>query len=236
MSEYATKGAILKCTCGSAPSQLQVTSNTSVSVQGNMAGSISDKIPMTNIMPFGTCSLKPYSGGYRPCTPAPTMWTGFLASVQIPGGNPLLKTSTIQCATGGLIQFQNSGQMKANKVVLNPDSPQIRALKKAALEAVPFCEECEKKKQQEKKIRAVDVYWMDEESDERHYDIFPDYEVTLYIETVDYTAGETLTLDMFPQKGKQFKDGKEKSTVSGKVDADGVVCIQNFKVEYEENK
>ena len=95
MSEYATKGAMLQCTCGAAPSQLQVTSNMLFSVQGNMVASTSDKIPMTNIMPFGTCTMKPSITGFLPCVPAPTAWTGFQASVEIPGGNPLLNTSTI---------------------------------------------------------------------------------------------------------------------------------------------
>jgi hypothetical protein len=36
--------------------------------------------------------------------------------VQIPGGNPLVDTSKIQCSCGGMISFQNSGQMKPNKV------------------------------------------------------------------------------------------------------------------------
>jgi hypothetical protein len=183
--------------------------------------------------------------------PAPAAWTGFAAFVQVPGGNQLLQTSTIQCATGGCISFQNSGQMKPDKVVTNPNSPQIDALKRAAKEAAPFCEEFEKKqkaarketapfreegekkKEKEKKARAVDVYWVDEDSEKRHYEIFPDCEVTLCIETIDYTPGETLTLDYFPAKGRKFKGNKDKLTVSGKVGDDGIVCVKNFKVEYE---
>ncbi|GHT36339.1 hypothetical protein FACS189434_14570 [Bacteroidia bacterium] len=233
MSEYATKGAMLTCTCGAAPSQLQVTSNTFYFIQGNLAATTNDKAPMVNIMPFGTCTMKPSISGFLPCVPAPTVWASFLTSVQVGSGNPLLKTSTIQCAMGGCISFQNSGQMKPQKVVINPNSPQIDVLKRAAKEAVPFCEECEKKKSKEKKARAVDVYWVDEDSEERHYEVFPDYEVTLYIETIDYTPGETLTLDYFSPKGKKFKGNKDKLTVSGKVEDDGIVCVKNFKVEYE---
>ena len=136
MSEYVTKGATMICTGGSAPSKLQVTSNSLLSVQGNNVATVSDKVPNTNIMPFGNCKLKTFS---PPCVPAPTAWTGFLKSVEIPGGNPLLKTSTIQCSCGGTIRFQDSGQMKANKVKLNPNTPQIEALKRAALVAAPFC-------------------------------------------------------------------------------------------------
>lgn len=230
MSEYATKGAMLKCTGGSCPSKLQVTSNSLLSVQGNEVATISDKIPMTNIMPFGSCKLKPFS---PPCVPAPIMWTGFLNSVEIPGGNPLLKTSTIQCACGGMISIQNSGQVKAAKVVINPDSPQIRTLKKAAQEATPFCEECEKLKKAKKQIRAVDVYWMEEGSEERHYEVIPEYEVTLYIETIDYEPNEQLTLDYYPPEGRLFLGKNDKLTITGNVNIEGILCISNFKVEYD---
>ena len=234
MSEYATSGAMLTCSCGAAPSQLEVTSNTFFSIQDKMAATTNDKAPMVNIKPFGTCSLKPmFPAGFQPCVPSPTAWTGFVASVEIGSGNALLETSTIQCAIGGCISFQNSGQLKPHKVVTNPGSPQIDALTQAAKEASPFCEECEKKKSKEKKARAVDVYWMEDDSDERHYETFPDYEVTLYIETIDYTPGETLTLDYFPPKDKKFKGKKDKLTLSGKIDDFGMVCVKNFKVEYD---
>lgn len=233
MSEYATKGAILQCTCGAAPSQLQVTSNSLFAVQGNMVGTTSDKIPMTNIMPFGTCKLKPRNAA---CVPAPTMWAGFLASVEIPGGNPLLKTSTIQCATGGLIQFQNSGQMKPQKVVLNPDSPQIRALKKAALDAVPFCEECEKRKR-EQKPKIVKIYWMDEQGEPRQLsELYEGQEVTLCVDVEEGGAGKTIDLEIESGKNKKFKGGKSKLEQKNLlVEDDNTAYISNFKLEYEEN-
>lgn len=149
------------------------------------------------------------------------------------GGNPLLKTSVIQCALGGCIKFQDSGQLKGNKVEINPDSAQINALKKAAQESMPFCEECEKKKEKEKKIRAVDVYWKEEGSDERHYDVFPEHPVTLYVETVDYTPNENLSLNVKNSEGRKFKGGKEYMAVSGNVDSDGVLTIKNFNPQYE---
>ena len=148
MNEYATNGALLKCTGGAAPSKLQVTSNTSFSVQGNMVATISDKVPPVNIQPFGACSAK----NGKPCVPSPTVWSGFRTSVNIPGGNPLLDTSTILCATGGgCISFQNSGQMKPQKVVINPDGPQIEALKRAARDAVPFVEDFERNREEREK-------------------------------------------------------------------------------------
>lgn len=233
MSEYATSGAMLLCTCGMLPTPLQVSSNTLTLVQGQYIATTADCAPIANIVPFGLCKMKPTIAGFLPCIPVPSAWTGFLASIQILGNNPLLKTSTIACGCGGMILFQDSGQKKNNKVLINPSSPQITALKKAAIAGTPFCEECEKKNQQEKKIRAIDVYWMDDESDKRHYDVFPDYEVTLYVETIDYTEGESISLDIFSDDGMLFKGKKDKITISGNTNAEGIVCVQNFKIEYE---
>jgi len=233
MSEYSTNGAMLACTCGTTPAPLLVTANTLTSIQGQYVATTSDKIPMTNINPFGLCKMKPYSGGHRPCVPAPTMWTGFLTSVELPGGNPLLKTSTIQCATGGLIQFKNSGQMKPNKVITNPDSPQIRALRKAAIMAVPFCEECEKRKKIiEQKAKLFDMYWIDENG-EQQYKITPNVPVDLYIETIDYSPNEKFKILLECGEGKMFKNGKNKKEVSGVLDNNGILIIRNFEVIYD---
>ncbi len=234
MSEYATNGAMIVCTCGSAPGNLQVTSNLTVSAQGQPIATVSDKAPMANIPVFGTCTMKPSISGFLPCVPAPTAWSGFVASVNLPGGNPLLKTSMLQCGCGGMISFQDSGQKKSAKVVVNPSSAQIAALEKAAILAVPFCEECEQRKRRERKIRAVDVYWMEKGENERYYETFPENEVTLYIETIDYTEGEVLTLNVSPTGNRLFKGGKDKMTIQGKADANGIVIIKNFCPEYEE--
>ncbi|MFV0418266.1 MAG: DUF4280 domain-containing protein [Dysgonomonas sp.] len=231
MSEYATKGAILMCTGGSAPSPLQVTSNSLLSVQGNMVATVSDKVPNTNIMPFGTCSLKPFS---PPCMPVPIMWTGFLTSVQIPGGNPLLLTSKIQCACGGMISFQNSGQMKPAKVVLNPTSPQIEALKKAAQEAVPFCEECEKRKEQKEPV-ITNIYWIDENGEMRTInELLPKQVVTLCLDVEEGARGKTIDLAIEAEETSKFKGGKQKLEYKGLlVEDDNTAYIDDFSIEYE---
>jgi len=230
MSEYVTKGATLICTGGSAPSKLQVTSNSLLSVQGNKVATVSDKVPNTNIMPFGNCKLKTFS---PPCVPAPTAWTGFLKSVEIPGGNPLLKTSTIQCSCGGTIRFQDSGQIKANKVKLNPNTPQIEALKRAALIAAPFCEECEKRETQQRP-KIIDIYWMDEQGEpKRLSELKEGQEVTLCIDVEEGAIGKNIDIQIDAPEGKSFK-GKETS-LSYKnltVEDDNTAYLDKFKIEY----
>lgn len=235
MSEYVTHGATLKCTCGTAPSKLIATCNTLWSVQGNMMATTSDKIPLCNIMPFGTCKMKPTMGGFAPCVPSPTVWTNFQASMELPGGNPLLDNSTIQCTFGGLIKFQDSGQMRPDKMETEPTSPQIEALRKAAIGAYPFCEVCDSK-DLKRGVTAIDVYWLEEGSEEPRYDLFPAHEVTLHIETIDYEPEEPFELDLFPPEGYKFKGGKEKITINDNVDADGIVRVENFKVEFDKTE
>jgi len=88
-------------------------------------------------------------------------------------------------------------------------------------------------REEKKKIQVKDVYWKDDDSDEKHYEIFPNYEVTLYIETKDYREGEFLRLNIENDKEKKFKGNKDKIFVCEKVDTEGVVCVKKFKIEYE---
>jgi len=233
MSEYATKGAMLTCTCGAAPSQLQVTSNTFYFIQGNLTATTNDKAPMVNIMPFGTCSLKPSTSGFLPCVPAPTVWTGFLASVQVVSGNPLLKTSTIQCATGGCISFQNSGQMKPHKVVINPNSPQIDVLKQAAKEAVPFCEECEKKKKAVKK-EILRMYWVDDKGEQKTLSELPiGQEVSLCVETRGIEEGESILIELKDNAKRTYKNGEKTMKFTTTVESDDTAYVDNVKIEFQ---
>lgn len=233
MSEYATNGAMLVCTCGTAPIPLQVTSNTLSSVQGQCIATVSDKVPMTNIKPFGPCKMKPTISGYAPCVPAPTAWTGFVASVQMPGGNPLLNTSTIPCGCGGMIQFQDSGQKKSSKVLINPSSPQITALEKAAINGTPFCEECEKRKREQKPV-ITRIYWVDEENNIFGLgDLPPGKEVVLCIDVDGVDEGETVEVVIKSEQGRRFKNFGEEMNFSPTVEQDGTAYIDRFIVEYE---
>jgi hypothetical protein len=242
----------MTCTCGAAPSQLQATCNTLFSIQGNMAATTGDKVPMVNIKPFGTCSLKPSISGFLPCMPAPTAWTGFVASVQMPGGNPLLQTSTIQCATGGCISFQNSGQMKPNKVVTMPNSPQIDALKRAAKEAAPFCEDSEKKKaginpdshqeefrgkKTEIKPKILRIYFMDERGEPRELEELDEgREVTLCVAVEDGGEGDKIDVEITDTQGRQFKDGKTSMKFTDLVvEADNTAYVDNFAYEFKKD-
>lgn len=224
---------MIVCTCGSAPGNLQVTSNLTVSAQGQPIATVSDKAPMANIPVFGTCTMKPSISGFLPCVPAPTAWSGFVASVNLPGGNPLLKTSMLQCGCGGMISFQDSGQKKSTKVVVNPSSAQIEALKKAAIAGIPFCEECEKKKKEYKPV-ITRIYWAEEENNIFGLDdLPPGKEVVLCIDVKGVEEGETVDVVINSGQGRRFKNFGEEMKFSPNVEQDGTAYIDHFIVEYE---
>lgn len=116
MAMLVTFGAQLKCTFGAAPSSLAVTSQSQVMDSKKPVGTISDNIPMTNIMPFGTCSslsnptvasatsaamgvLTP-----MPCVPVtPAPWIPGSTKVLIGKKPALTDACTLACNWGGQI-------------------------------------------------------------------------------------------------------------------------------------
>ncbi|WP_083476236.1 polymorphic toxin-type HINT domain-containing protein [Lacinutrix mariniflava] len=104
--EYVVKDALMMCDKGVAPAPFTPTSNTHIKINGCLVTTKADKAPMTNIPPFGACSVKNGS----PCTPAPTDWTDTY-KVKVKGQETILFKSKMQCGTGGKIEFITSGQV-----------------------------------------------------------------------------------------------------------------------------
>ena len=74
MPQIITDTAELSCNQGTATSKLNVTSQDFVTIEGKAMATEEDKQANTNIQPFKQCKLKPSSGGYLPCVPAPIQW------------------------------------------------------------------------------------------------------------------------------------------------------------------
>jgi len=85
----------------------------------------------------------------------------------------------------------------------------------------------------EKKI--VDAYWKEEGSNEKHYMEYPDYPVTLYLKTSRYKENDTVTVKIVSKEGSTFEGGQKEMIVSGTVNKNKLVVIENFKISYEEN-
>ena len=74
MPQIITDTAELSCDQGTATSKLNVTSQDFVTIEGKAMATEEDKQANSNIQPFKQCKLKPSSGGYLPCVPAPIQW------------------------------------------------------------------------------------------------------------------------------------------------------------------
>ena len=74
MPQIITNTAELSCNQGTATSKLNVTSQDFVTIEGKAMATEEDKQTNVNILPFKQCKLKPSSGGYLPCVPAPIQW------------------------------------------------------------------------------------------------------------------------------------------------------------------
>lgn len=109
MEEAITEDALLQSNKGSSTSSLSVTSQQFFSIENKLIATEKDKQSVQNIKPFGVCKLKPTSGGYLPCMPAPTQWEETSAKNKVNDVLLLLKTSICSCSVGGTISVQDKG-------------------------------------------------------------------------------------------------------------------------------
>lgn len=99
----------LKCDKGTTPTPITVTSQSFMKIEGKLQATEEDKQPNSNIKPFGQCKLKPTTGGFLPCIPAPIKWQD-TSVFEIDGKKELLDNSTCQCSVGGKISIVKSAQ------------------------------------------------------------------------------------------------------------------------------
>jgi len=103
---YLIAGCKLKCNCGSAVSELKVTSQNFEHVENKLQATEGDKKPNENIFPFGACSLR----RRKPCMPQPMMWEGKIDWDKIDSKATLTNKCTLKCAVGGVISVLDAGQ------------------------------------------------------------------------------------------------------------------------------
>lgn len=122
------RGATLQCMpFGTKPSYLIVIpKGAPVTVQGRLAATIMDFLPMVNILPFGMCSsianpavaaaTAAASGVLTPmpCIPVTTPWSPGAMKAKIGVFPALPDTSICKCAWGGVISITSPGQFTVN--------------------------------------------------------------------------------------------------------------------------
>jgi hypothetical protein len=113
MADAVVQGATLRCTCGTTPSQLTVTSQSSVRIGKQLAATVQDVGPIKNIPLFGTCqALTAASGTPTPCALLPAgPWDPGSSRVVIGKVPALLSTDKLNCAAAhGEITIAKPGQ------------------------------------------------------------------------------------------------------------------------------
>lgn len=103
--EYIVKDALMMCDKGAMPAPFSPTYNTSVKISSCLVSTKADKIPTTNIPPFGACSVTGST-----CSPAPIDWLDTY-KVKVKGQETILFKSKLPCSVGGKIEFITSGQV-----------------------------------------------------------------------------------------------------------------------------
>ena len=125
---YVCKGAMLKCSMGSSPSNLEVIHPSGpVNIQGNNMAGIMDNKPMVNIKAFGQCNsianpavasataanmgkLQP-----MPCMPnTVTPWINGKTDVLVQSFPALTTDSKLMCMWAGTIEITDDGQAPKN--------------------------------------------------------------------------------------------------------------------------
>lgn len=212
-AKYVCQGGKIQCAYCSPPIADIIVTSTTVKLQDKPWATVEDNDGQKNFNFTGVCT---HPSQQKPGSPPPPCkaviklgkWKGFSKTL-VDGKNALLAGSTIPCMISGQdLTIAHSGQ----KATLTKIEPKVKRTPKV-----------------------VDVYWREDGKDEKLYVEYPDYPVTMYIETEDYKPGEFVKLQLTGKEGRLFKGNKKELVVRGKVGSDGVCVINNFKVEYEKN-
>lgn len=124
MAKLVCSNALLQCSFGTTPSNLQVLPANRVTTSNMPAATIRDNAPMVNVMPFGMCTTlsNPQVAAAttaaqgvltpQPCIPVTTApWIVGSPTVMIANVPALNDTSTLMCTWGGVIKVNMPGQM-----------------------------------------------------------------------------------------------------------------------------
>ena len=104
----------IMCPAGVTPTPLIVTTNQTVFGTKQLCATIMDCAPITNIVPFGVCSIltAAASGVPTPCVPAPAgPWQTGSPTTKHQKIPALRQCDKLQCTVGGMISVLNPGQM-----------------------------------------------------------------------------------------------------------------------------
>lgn len=206
-------GGKIECSfCSPTFADIIVTSTT-VKLQDKPWVTVDDKDGKKNFNFTGVCKHPSQQKPGSPPPPCKTVislgaWKNFSKTL-IDGKNAIVVESTIPCMISGLdLKITDSGQ-KATLTKIEPVRKRIGKI--------------------------IDIYWKEDGSEEKLYIEYPDYPVTMYIETEDYKPDEFVKIQITNEDGKLFEGNNKELFVTAKVGLDGIAVVKNFKINYEKN-
>ncbi|MFO0948268.1 MAG: DUF4280 domain-containing protein [Planctomycetota bacterium] len=123
MAEQVVNMAMLQCSMGTTPAPLGVTSNAVMKVNNQLAATIMDYAPMSNIKSFGMCKspANPTVAAATaaaqgvltpmPCMPATAApWVPGAVQTNVSNFPALLADAKCMCSYGGVVSINQSGQ------------------------------------------------------------------------------------------------------------------------------
>lgn len=104
-TKYVVRGATVKCNRGGTTTNLNLPKSHGVYVNDKAVLNDHDCIVNSNVLPFGTCSIR------RRCSPSlAPKWEQAKETTLVKGYPALLATSTLGCTVGGAITVLKDGQ------------------------------------------------------------------------------------------------------------------------------
>ena len=212
---YVLDGALLECNMGLNPAKLLVTENRKVKIQGKFKATDADvQVPST----FGTCKLKPTSGGYLPCVPGLQKWMKTSQKGKLGSKKFLFDCSQTMCSTGGMVTVKEPMQ-------INSMGSMTEKFKDIAL-MIPGA-----MLGNTKIPRIIETYWMNEDETERIREADINKNAKIFVMTANMDAGKKVTINIKDKNDKELDSGKKVLTYSGTVKADGTVALEMIPIK-----
>ncbi|WP_280647789.1 MULTISPECIES: DUF4280 domain-containing protein [unclassified Dysgonomonas] len=210
-AKYVCQGGKVQCPFASPDTADIIVTSTTIKLQDKPWATVGDKDGKVNFNFTGLCKHPSHGSNKPPCKAVISLgeWKDYSETL-IDNKNALVVRSTIPCMVSSQdLRIIDSGQTA----------------------------ELEKLEPTQKRIpKVTDVYWKEDGSDEKLYIEYPDYPVTMYIETEDYNPDEIVKVRFVNEEGRLFAGNKKELIVSGKVGSNGIAVIKNFEINYEEQQ
>lgn len=206
-TKYVCNGALCVCNKGATGGVLEVQSQSTIFIQEKLMATDSD---LTFEVPLtGLCSIT-----QKACKPALlTKWERPASNVFEGDKKALLQTSTLKCDIGGEISITDPQQTGSKTVIFdNYSAPEIIKTK-----------------------QIVSASWMTGDLKNNIKNASYNEKISLLVKTINYEAGETITIIVDEKDGKDINQGIKEISLSGIVNENGFAELKEI-IEIESPK